>query len=64
MPCSVLYITKKYTNKESKTKLSQICDSKAIWSHLLKKSLMENFIFCAVPKAISINLMKNHERIN
>ena len=22
----------------------------AVWSHLLKKSLMENFIFCAVSK--------------
>ena len=24
------------------------CKSVRIWSHLLKKSLMENFIFCAV----------------
>ena len=24
------------------------CDQIQIWSHLLKKSLMENFIFCAV----------------
>ena len=24
------------------------CDQICIWSHLLKKSLMENFIFCAV----------------
>ena len=24
------------------------CDQNVIWSHLMKKSLMENFIFCAV----------------
>ena len=24
------------------------CDQMRIWSYLLKKSLMENFIFCAV----------------
>ena len=24
------------------------CDQIRLWSHLLKKSLMENFIFCAV----------------
>ena len=26
----------------------KICDKLRIWSHLLKKSLMENFIFCAL----------------
>ena len=31
-----------YANTELKMKFSHI------WSHLLKKSLMENFIFCAV----------------
>ena len=25
------------------------CDQISIWSHLLKKSLIGNFIFCAVP---------------
>ena len=29
-------------------KCDQICRSLRIWSHLLKKSLIENFIFCAV----------------
>ena len=28
-------------------KCDQICSFMRIWSHLLKKSLMENFIFCA-----------------
>ena len=29
-------------------KYDQICRKLQIWSHSLKKSLMENFIFCAV----------------
>ena len=30
------------------SKCDQICSLMRIWSPLLKKSLMENFIFCAV----------------
>ena len=30
------------------SKCKQICRKLRIWSHLLKKSLMENFIFCPV----------------
>ena len=30
------------------TKCDQICRFLRTWSHLLKKSVMENFIFCAV----------------
>ena len=30
------------------SKCDQICRNLQIWSHLLKKSLMENFIFCVV----------------
>ena len=30
------------------TKCDQTCRKLRIWSHLLTKSLMENFIFCAV----------------
>ena len=45
-----------YTAQKMKLKLrislvnkhEQICRKLGIWSHLLKKSLMENFIFCAV----------------
>ena len=32
------------------SKCDQIRGKLLIWSHLLKKSLMENFIFCAVQK--------------
>ena len=34
--------------KDFFSKCDQICRKLRIWSHLLKKSLMENFIFCAV----------------
>ena len=30
-----------------------------IWSHLQKKSLMENFIFCAVPRTIKATIANN-----
>ena len=33
-----------------------------IWSHLLKKSLMENFIFCAVSLLAIFWISKNHQQ--
>ena len=38
----------KFSIKDFFSKCDQICGNLGIWSHLLKKSLMENFIFCAV----------------
>ena len=38
----------KFSIKDFFSKCDQICNFLRIWSHLLKKSLMENFIFCAV----------------
>ena len=38
----------KFSIKEFFCKYDQIRRKLRIWSHLLKKSLMENFIFCAV----------------
>ena len=35
-------------DKDFFSKCDQIRKKLRIWSHLLKKSLMENFIFCAV----------------
>ena len=32
------------------SKCDQICSFLRVWSHLLRKSLMKNFIFCAVHK--------------
>ena len=38
----------KFSVKDLFSKRDQIHSNLRIWSHLLKKSLMENFIFCAV----------------
>ena len=38
----------KFSIKDFFSKRDQIRRKLRIWSHLLKKSLMENFIFCAV----------------
>ena len=38
----------KFTIKDLLGKCEQILRKLWIWSHLLKKSLIENFIFCAV----------------
>ena len=38
----------KFSIKDFFSKYDQIRRKLRIWSHLLKKSLMENFIFCAV----------------
>ena len=38
----------KFSIKDFFSKSDQICRKLQIWSHLLKKSLMENIIFCAV----------------
>ena len=37
-----------FSIKDFFSKRSQICRKLWLWSHLLKKTLMENFIFCAV----------------
>ena len=38
----------KFAIKEFFSKCNQICKKLWIWSDFLKKSLVENFIFCAV----------------
>ena len=43
----------KFSIKDFSNKCDQIRRKLQIWSHLLKKSLMENFIFCAVKKPLS-----------
>ena len=48
--------------KEFFSKCDQICSFLQIWSHLLKKSLMENFLFCAVQMKIGkLNFPQNLE---
>ena len=41
----------KFSIKDFSSKCDQILSFLRIWSHLLEKSLMENFIFCAVRPA-------------
>ena len=38
----------KFSIKDIFSKCDETCSLPRIWSHLLKKSLMENFIYCAV----------------
>ena len=40
----------KFSSKDFFSKYDQIRRKLRIWSHLLKKFLMENFIFCAMKK--------------
>ena len=39
------------------SKCDQINSFQQIWSHLLKKSLMENFIFCIVQRLDSLTIL-------
>ena len=49
-PCQTSYTAQKmkFSIKDVSSKCDQIRRKLRIWSHLLEKSLMENFIFCAV----------------
>ena len=47
---------KKFSIKNFFCKCDQVRRKLRIWSHLLKKSLMENFIFCAVSLHSNNNL--------
>ena len=47
----------KFSIKDLFSKCDQICSFQRIWSPLLKKSLMENFIFCAVTNTELIQWM-------
>ena len=46
----------KFSIKDFSSKCDQISRKLRIWSHLLKKSLMENFIFCAVIQSAKCTL--------
>ena len=49
----------KFSIKDFLSKCDQIRRKLRIWLHLLKKSLMENFIFCAVIGARAQNFTSN-----
>ena len=42
----------KFSIKDFFSKCDQIRRELRVWSHLLKKFIMENFVFCAVKKLI------------
>ena len=47
----------KFSIKDFFSKCDQIPRFMRIWSHLLKKSLMENFIFCAVNVTLQFKVL-------
>ena len=49
----------KFSIKDFFSQCDQIRSFLRIWSHLLKKSLMENFIFCAVRDIGIIHLLRS-----
>ena len=51
----------KFSIKDFSSKCVQIRSFLRIWSHLLEKSLMENFTFCAVNLVHSLNF--SNERL-
>ena len=51
----------KFSIRDSFSKCYQIRRKLRIWSHLLKKSLMENFIFCAVHYVVCRAQLNNSE---
>ena len=48
----LLHKKKKFSIKDFFSKCDQIRRKLQIWYHLQKKSLMENFIFCAVSEEV------------
>ena len=49
----------KFSIKDFFSKCDQSRSLLRIWSHLLKKSLMENFNFCAVKVGLNANIKAN-----
>ena len=57
----------KFSIRDFFSKCDQILRKLRIWSHLLKKPVIENFAFCAVSaktKRFSENLWKIQQRMN
>ena len=52
----------KFSIKDFFSQCDQICSFLRIWSPLLKKSLMENFIFCAVVKQVFQKTCQNSQK--
>ena len=54
----------KFPIKNFSSKCDQIRSFLRIWSHLLEKSLMENFIFCAVNLKQLWNAGSKHQELD
>ena len=54
----------KFSIKDFFSKFGQIPSFVRIWSHLLKKSLMTNFIFCAGLPVIALMNMTNDQSVS
>ena len=54
---NTLHKKMKFFIKDFSCECDQIRRKLKIWSHLMKKSLMENFIFCAVTIAIRLKVL-------
>ena len=54
----------KFTIKDFFSKCDQICSFLRIWSHLLKESLMENFVFSAVLQWVLIKWRGRGVQVN
>ena len=52
----------KFSIKDFFSKCEQICSFLRIWSHPLKKSLMGNFIFCAVKYQVKTSKLPHSKR--
>ena len=65
LKCFSIDCTKmKFSIKDFFSKCEQINIFLRIWSHLLNKSLMENFIFCAVLEPLPIKIRKKELAIS
>ena len=49
----------KFSIKDFFSKCDQICRKLRFWSHLLKKSLIENFMFCSVKRKMPARFLKS-----
>ena len=56
--CGLHYTKMKFSIKEFFSKCDQIHRKLQIWSHLLKKSLMENFIFCGELRLFATEILR------
>ena len=63
-PCKTFTAQKmKFSMKDFLSKCDQIRRKLRIWSHLLKKSLIENFIFCAVIMKSFLLILKGFQQL-